>query len=395
MPLYLPTFLAILRTMWHLSRMHIRGILAAIALLTLAAPAMAQFSPGFHALPRQSGEIPLVRDISSDGTVICGVFATHGVLTGYTYSSSGFDYYTAPQLESRGVSINSVANNGDAFAATIYTTLPDGNTYGQYRGTDGVDHFLVAPGAQSGITLGRISADGSVAVGTQDFLTNVGATSTQAVVYTASSGMQVLPSIPDYGFTYTTPTGLSADGRVVCGGAQQFLFNDRVAWTWTQEGGYQILPDAPGAADTFYEATAANDDGSIIVGRGTTGGLRWINGQAEQLEAAPGFRYGYPIDVSGDGSIITGVMRTIDTNHPVHGIWTEETGWVTFAAYLQSHGVDIPAGFTFNSDSLFVSSDGLTFAGTGAEAFVVRIPSPPAGLFVAALLFPATRRRRL
>lgn len=375
-----------------------RSILGSIALATaIAAPAPAQgFAPGFHVITPPAGTVLAVFDLSRDGTTIGGAFSppTSGISNGFTFNGDTFTAFPSTRPDISSVIIWAVADGGAACAGVAGTNrgalgYPDGF----YQAQGGEPQYLVPLSESYGITMKAISGDGLTAVGNLEQWSPSGPLRNQPAIYTRSGGVQYLPRIPTYGGTYTEALGVSRDGRVVFGGAQQWAFDNRVAWTWTQQGGYQVLPPAVGVQDNWYYANASNDDGSILVGYGEAGGLRWVNGQA-QILAAPGYRYGVPTDVSNDGSIITGVLYTIDTNRPVEAVWTEPTGWVPLMSYLQSHGIAVPGGITFNSDLICVSSDGLTFAGTGNVSFVIRVPSPAGlGAMLAVLAFRVSRQR--
>lgn len=375
MPLSLPTFLADLVTVWHLSRMHIRGILAAIVLFTLAAPATAQgFAPGMHVYSLPTGlEWGVEPTVSEDGTAI-------GV--GYFSPTSGGSNW--------GVTITPSAVTQFPEQSRVYD-IADGGAYtvgfASRRSAAGVTDVII-PGATrpSGSEVRTsISGDGSVVAGT---LEDSSFSFQAAYRWTEQSGLQYLGGYRP-GAAYTRVYAVSRDGGTIVGQGSVSLFSDGEAWRWTAASGYSILPDLADSRPGFARAMAVSADGSIIAGRTGdptfgTRGIVWRDNQILALPTIPGWRSAEATDLCDDGSIIVGSLSSSLVGLPeTAAIWTQETNWVPALDYFRMHGVDIPSYYSPQFSRFTVSADGRTFSSLLTDTrtneqilAVVVIPSP-------------------
>lgn len=87
----------------------------------------------------------------------------------------------------------------------------------------------------------------------------------------ATPRLELLTNPSDPGMV-SVPTAVSADGKVVAGGAYKLIFQDgfpvaieRGAFRWARESGSQWLYEGPGG-ETLDRATDVSTDGSVIVG---------------------------------------------------------------------------------------------------------------------------------
>lgn len=184
-----------------------------------------------------------------------------------------------------------------------------------------------------------------------DGLTIVGDSGTDAFVWTADSGMQVLPPLPGTGPRGAGAYGTSVDGSVAVGYSYGLSFSDAVLWRDGQV--FNIGLPSIGAS----RAVAVNDAGTVAVG--------WLNS-------------GFPTTTAL--------------------IWTAGRGSEPLADYLAYLGIATPNGVQLLQCAA-ISGDGMTFSGMATisgetQGFVARIPSP-CTLAVSGMLFLwKTRRSR-
>ncbi len=244
--------------------------------------------------------------------------------------------------------------------------------------------------------------------------------------------------------------GISGDGQTAVG--LGWFGNGRAhAISWNQSTGTVDLGSTtPGSSS---RANAVNYNGTVIGGwqdndNGRQGAV-WINGSQQLISDADGFGMGEVYALSDNGTWAvgyqnvgffgTGSMWIYNTNTQEHQylgniadgmgtvaatavndagtmavggtwgfgpafwgtavIWTEDTGVIEFAEYLDSVSISYTAGYTF-SFVTDMSSDGTWFTGWGTNAagqvtsWAIHVPTP-AGVSVLALggLLAARRRR--
>ena len=286
--------------------------------------------------------------------------------------------------------------------------LPEGATYSSVR---------------------RISADGSVVVGTVQPLFTDGLDAAEAFRWTATTGTASLGTNLGGQDMFTSASGVSADGSVVAGRSWGRGVNghwDFAAFRWTANTGMIPLPD-------MHSASAVSDDGSTVVGNWSHGAVRWTAEQGTiRMGALPGHNRSGAWDVSADGSVVVGASArfiddTFDTHlfrwtaadgmtdlgllatvpwlpdlgismsadgnlivgHRVQGdvvepfIWDELHGMRPLSDVLTDLGVDL-SGWDLESVT-GISGDGRTFIGYGVDptgsgsGWIVTVPEP-AGL---------------
>jgi uncharacterized membrane protein len=279
-----------------------------------------------------------------------------------------------------------------------------------------------------------VSADGSVVVGEGGW--------SNAWRWTAASGAQYIDG------SVSSARGVSADGRVVVG------YSGDSAFRWTPEGGLDPFGAIamPGHVSSAFDVSA---DGNVIVGSiYPDDGLiapapfRWTpDAGMSDLGPLPEGTTGWATGVSGDGSVIVGVLlrpdgsrrtfrwteatgvvdigsasgvfpavsadgRVIVSNAadtysflpPPAYFWTAGTGTRNLYQYLRQQEVD-PADFIFDAVTA-VSADGRYVVGYGrrgrdgeTEAYLAdlaAVPAPPAAALAVACIVavtPVLRRR--
>ncbi len=167
-----------------------------------------------------------------------------------------------------------------------------------------------------------ISDDGTVVVGTSiSGTTSDGSSSFEAFRWTAADGLEALGSLGEicqplgYCFDDSSASAASADGGVIAGDTTTPSSAGGQPMTWTEAGGLQILSDFPPEGSGYANAVSA--DGSIVIGvlianldgdpSYEDAGYLWDAVSGIQLfHDFYGEYGGEPIDVSSDGTTVTG-----------------------------------------------------------------------------------------
>lgn len=203
-----------------------------------------------------------------------------------------------------------------------------------------------------------ISYDGKVVTGT-----GTGNTF-QAYRWTQPIGMVGIGFLQ--GDNFSSASGVSGDGKVIFGrsGAQtNFSITRYQAFAWSQAGGMIGLGYLPGYS--WSTATAANYDGSVIAGTAKNANaseqaFRWT--QATGMVSL-GVLAGYPDSnvaaMSTDGKIIIGAA-SVGSNYTAYR-WTEGGGMKSLASLLTAGGVNI-GNFNLRS-AIGISADGKIIVG--------------------------------
>jgi probable HAF family extracellular repeat protein len=179
----------------------------------------------------------------------------------------------------------------------------------------------------------------------------------QAYRWTPGTGMVGIGFLA--GGTYSTATGLSADGLVVVGTSQS-TERSREAFRWTESAGMQGLGGlSPGTNSFAFDVTP---DGSMIVGNGHTG----VQGEAAYWTEADGWvsigklpggldTGAFATDVSADGSVIVGNSSSTVVPYAFEPFrWTESGGMQGLGLLQPDHDMATATG---------LSGDGLTVVG--------------------------------
>lgn len=350
------------------------AITSAIA-AAVAAPALAQFAPGFYAY--EPGNFRwAVTGISDDGMTVTGFTrdVNSPAINGYTIQASGVQHF--PEI----------SRAYDASDNGAYTV-----GYATRRAADGTTQTLIG-NTQPENTYGgaHISGDGQIVTGLTEFEFGGSVTGVLSWRWTANGGVTHLsPYRPNA--SITRATNISRDGSTIVGTGSDSVFGDVTeAWMWREGQGYTILPDAPGARWVEAEARAVNSDGTIVVGKGNDSignihALIWRNGVPTALSAPATYRSATAHGLNEDGTIVAGVIAGSTAGLPETGaVWTTDTGWVPVMDYIRSQGVDVPAYYG-PVGQLAMSGDGRTFAGVSIDSrsgllvsFVASVPTPGA-----------------
>jgi len=140
-----------------------------------------------------------------------------------------------------------------------------------------------------------VSADGSVVVGSAQNAAGKG----RAFRWTAARGMQDLGTL---GGGESAAWGVSADGSVVVGKADNAAGQIR-AFRWTAARGMQDLGTLGGGES---EATGVSADGSVVVGYARNAAFCWTAARGMQDLGTLGGDVSVALGVSADGSVVVG-----------------------------------------------------------------------------------------
>lgn len=244
----------------------------------------------------------------------------------------------------------------------------------------------------SGTQISGLSADGLVAVGTQNVVgqgvfrwtaatgrVGIGTSATPGTVrVSADGGAAAWSSGSAYRWAQggtATPIGsgvvygISGDGSTVVG------TNGLAPFKWSVSGGMTTLPTPPQYPGLQQlNAYGTSYDGSYVIGNMPSGvggakGIRWnAAGQTEVLPAVPGYAQdATPTLLTDDGSVAFGIgvgpggLETIR--------WTPQTGTAPLA--VTTNGYSIPTPYD-------VTADGSILVGTSAfRAFLWRAGAGP------------------
>lgn len=206
------------------------------------------------------------------------------------------------------------------------------------------------------------SRDGAIIVGSGRGGTNKGTMgSTTAFCWTNAEGMKDLGSLAGR-YSSSLAHDVSSDGATIVGFSTSGEGSRQEAFRWTKATGMKglggMLPGKFGGSN----ANAISGDATTIVGssESTQGAFRWNEaGGMQSLGAVPdGGRSSDAVDVSGDGSIIVGVVRYRGTKQMAFR-WSEKDGIQVLN--------DLPGGHE-NCTATAISEDASTIVGAAYSA---------------------------
>lgn len=201
--------------------------------------------------------------ISADGSVIAGVGRAGTNTEGFRWTAAsgyvGLGDLPGGVFHSQAFGISS---DGSTVVGSSYRGGPGGVPQERaFRWNSGTMTDLGSVPANTYSAATKVSADGSVVIGT---------TETRGFRWTSATGMVEFAAAA--GFTNPRLFGISGDGSVIVGNVQ--TANGSEAFRWTAAGGYVGLGDLAGG--TFGSAAIAiSADGSVITGSG-----RIVSGEA-------------------------------------------------------------------------------------------------------------------
>lgn len=297
--------------------------------LVLAVPALAQEGFTFIAPPADGTANTFAYDVSDDGAVVVGSYASAG--------SGGRAFrWTANGGAEALVATSEAFQPTYAYAASadgsvIVGSGRDGSSTGAFRWTaaDGVVRLDGLPG--SGLTFASgVSDDGTVIVGSSTVSSR-----SRAVLWTDGTP-EDLGLLGEFNECFGT--AVSADGSVAVGACSRFttgVGTQSEAFRWTRDGGMVGLGDLDATESVpAGSAQAVSADGAVIVGAG--GGqsrMQQIRWTAETgLEGLP---FGFPeytgraraLSISADGTVVGG-NDFANSSAPTGVLWSAPSGTV-------------------------------------------------------------------
>lgn len=138
----------------------------------------------------------------------------------------------------------------------------------------------------------------------------------------------ILSPLPG-GWYGPTATGVSKDGSVVVGWAQQLYTGGYHSFLWTSPTGFVDIGTLPGG--TGSQAFAVSPEGTVVVGAsiaadGNTHAYRWSKGTFTDLGFLTGGNYSEARGASTNGTVVVGSASTQGAFYPWAFRWTKATG---------------------------------------------------------------------
>jgi probable HAF family extracellular repeat protein len=314
--------------------------------------------------------------ISADGSVIVGGSSSASGQQAFRWTSDGGMVGLGNLSGGSWSQAHGVSADGSVIVG--YDTTKAGDKAFRWTAAGGMQGLGDLPGGNGGWA-NSASGNGSVIVGQSFSEFHI-----EAFRWTSGGGMVGLGYLPGGGLE-SSATRVSADGSVIVGSSDRGpAAGYYEAFRWTAAGGMQGLGDLPGG-EFSSGARGVSADGSVIVGAGTTASgieaVRWTSGGGMVgLGQLPGGVGSEAIGVSGDGSVVVGVSNFNPGFRAFY--WTADGGVRDLWNLLLSQGVD-PAvdGWTQLYSAQGISADGSTIIGTGirnnnTEAFVATLAAP-------------------
>jgi probable HAF family extracellular repeat protein len=354
-------------------------------LLATAASTRADDFQGLGLLPGATG-FSQAFGVSSDGSVAVGESSTSGApVEAVRWTSSG-----VTGLGWLPGGSNSFANgvNSDGSVVVGISDAPGHPNFEAFRWT--ATGGMVALGFLPGGTISSanaVNSDGTVVVGHSDSAaTGIGA-NFQAFRWTLTGGMVSLGVLP--GGTSSDALAVNADGTVVVGNSTSAAFSVTSgcflcgeAFRWTQTGGMVGLGVLPGGS--YSTATGVSADGSVVVGSGTYNpgsgllqAFRWTQtGGMVGLGFLTGGTNSAATAVNANGSIVVGYSSSTSVPGGEAFRWTAATGIQSVKGLLTGNGVNL-AGWVLEQ-ATGISGNGAVIVGYGTnpsgqtEAWIAR-----------------------
>jgi uncharacterized membrane protein len=329
-------------------------------------------SPTFDAFDRgydQYGTGTIATEISNDGSIIAGHGATKTsqFYQGWVKHGDG-DFTPIGTLGGDRSLVYGMSDDGQYLAGTSYNSqaTAQGFRWSQAFGMEAINYLPKSASA----TVSGMSWDGQTIAGTATIL--------------------------DDSFD---PGHVDRDCAGECG---PLIARYSQAYIWTEATGtisLGALRQKPNTVDELgrppvphdTRANQISDDGTTVIGYGSTS-EGWIWRAETGMQLLPGFpnQHGmfFPLDVSGDGSIVVGgVGGSCGINcfgGPGAVIWDARHGTRLLKDVLvKEFGLGDEIGDTFLEHATFISADGLTIAGrrdrtAGGGTWIVTLPWSPA-----------------
>ena len=299
-----------------------------------------------------------VNALSADGATIVGYLPPSPVHAVKWTASGGLELLSENPEAISGSSANDVSANGSVIIGTMFT--PDHEAF-RWTEAGGMVGLGDLPGGIDYSLASGVSADGQVIVGT----TSSGIV--EAFRWTQAEGMKGLGNLGFY--PYSTASAVSSDGMVIVG--YSYSASGREAFRWTALEGMKPLGDLSGGPfDSIANAVSA--DGSVVVGQSLVGpnwqAFRWTQSEGMvSIGTLPGGGDAGANGVSGDGSLIVGMVHFCCPGQDEWFIWDSANGMRNLKDVLMNDGIDITGWKPNQAPGIFISADGRTIMGRGVN----------------------------
>ncbi len=295
-----------------------------------------------------------------------------------------------------GTAASRVSADGSVIVGTTGFSL-EGN-YEARNGafwTDANTSSATAHAVEQAYFINDVSRDGGTLIGTTRLQGVPFPILNQAFVWQHESGsLTELGTLP--GGSYSQGLAASGDGSIIVGSGDSdagFI----QAWRWTESGGMHTIPGVSDSAPS--EAFDISADGHTIVGVTGNAVFRWNDSQGMTTIPSPANSFVLQgMDIRADGDMLVGTFNLEDGSFQPF-IWSEELGTRELSMFLTDDmGIDL-GGYTLLTASA-ISDDGTRIAGVAIspsgipEAYLITIPSPGAGVLALGTLAAGRRRRR-
>lgn len=359
---------------------------------------------GFHPITLPGDGEVSIAGATADGTTVAGMInsSQNGGQMFVWEPSSGFNLVELPEgsqlsnvgaLSADGTTIGGQIRPAGAFhAGQAFRWTQTGGF--ELIGTLSVDRFDRS-------YVQGLSADGEVVVGYSD--TPEGR---RGFRWTESDGMIDLGhrgSSNNFYDPFSVVNDVSADGQIIAGYSTVAGMSSAQMARWTATTGWQILGSLPGGVRSSG-GTVMTPDGRMVLGYNQGDkfdSVYWTeeNGLSA-LPRLPGYTQFAPSAVTPDGSLITAIAS--DSEGPQAMIWQQEASGYQpslLSDYLANHGLLLNGWKVWAVQS--ISPDGKIFVGTAFDrrgqvrGFVASIASVPEPMSIWLAVFAVCAAGRL
>ncbi|WP_223621890.1 hypothetical protein, partial [Lysobacter sp. ESA13C] len=322
--------------------------------------------------------------LSDDGRAVAGLF--HATAFHWTRSQGRTDILTFPGLSSQDFELRAISGDGSVVLLNLpdsVSGLPDRRWAPALWTREGGIRVVDVPGYSA--IAQDMSADGRIIAG-QRLNSNF---RREVFRWRSDRGVEVMPVAGDWqGYSLFDPGALSGDGRTVIGRASGNGVNPRV-FVW-QDGRAPFFIDAA-LGSALEAAVDVSHDGSRITGVIVTNSGERIQ-QAYVWDQAAGVRLlgllpsmkgSLPTKISADGQVIVGETYGGPGGQRNVFRWSEQTGTLSIQQWLAGYGVEFAIDPTW-AKVQGVNADGSVIAGLGFrdQIWIARVKGPNGGFLL-------------
>lgn len=306
--------------------------------------------------------------VSADGTTVVGdSFSANGDKEAFKWTDAdgiqGLGDLQSTRADSRAnaASRDGTVIVGSGRAGTKKSTMGSGAAF-RWTKSEGMNDLGSLPSRYPSGMAQDVSADGRTIVG---FSMSGESARREAFRWTKAIGMKGLGGLIPYKFGGSIANAISGDGTTIVGSSE----STGGAFRWTEAEGMQGLGALP-KGGVSSDAVDVSGDGSIVVGivkfRGTKQmAFRWSKSDGIQvLDDLPGGHENCTATaISDDGAIIVGAGYSVGGSEAVR--WTKSGGVKSIRQLLVDQGIDMTGWQLWSATD--VSADGKVIVGYGTN----------------------------